>query len=77
MQGGKTLDFAGSSETFIGWYSGKTTFVPLWERIEGAWLWTLGSLMEGHNWFLNQFVEIPRRSTVSLSASNLFWQKPV
>ncbi len=27
--------------------------------------------------FLNQFVEIPRRSTVLLSASYLFWQKPV
>ncbi len=24
----------------IGWKSGKTTYVPLWERMEGAWLWT-------------------------------------
>jgi hypothetical protein len=30
----------GSSETFIGWKSGKTTYVPLWDRMEGAWLWT-------------------------------------
>ncbi len=30
----------GSSETLIGWKSGKTTFVPLWDRIEGAWVWT-------------------------------------
>jgi hypothetical protein len=25
----------GSSETLIGWKSGKTTYVPLWDRIEG------------------------------------------
>ncbi len=31
----------GSSETLIGWKSGKTTYVPLWDRMEGAWLWTL------------------------------------
>ncbi len=24
-----------SSETFIGWKSGKTTYVPLWDRMEG------------------------------------------
>jgi hypothetical protein len=32
----------GPSETLIGWKSGQTTFVPLWDRMEGAWLWTLG-----------------------------------
>jgi hypothetical protein len=32
----------GSSGTLIGWKSGQTTFVPLWDRMEGAWLWTLG-----------------------------------
>jgi hypothetical protein len=31
----------GSSETLIGLKSGKTTYVPLWDRMEGAWLWTL------------------------------------
>jgi len=31
----------GSSETLIGWKSGKTSCVPLWDRIDGAWLWTL------------------------------------
>ncbi len=31
----------GSFETLIGWKSGKTTYVPLWDRMEGAWLWTL------------------------------------
>jgi hypothetical protein len=31
----------GSSGTLIGWKSGKTTFVPLWDRMEGAWLRTL------------------------------------
>jgi hypothetical protein len=25
----------------IGWKSGKTTDVPLWDLMEGAWLWTL------------------------------------
>ncbi len=30
-----------SSGTLIGWKSGKTTFVPLWDRMEGSWLWTL------------------------------------
>jgi hypothetical protein len=29
-----------SSETLIGWKSGQTTYVPLWERMEGARLWT-------------------------------------
>jgi hypothetical protein len=31
----------GSSETLIGWKSGHTTFVPLWDQMEGSWLWTL------------------------------------
>jgi hypothetical protein len=26
----------GSSGTLIGWKSGQTTFVPLWDRMEGA-----------------------------------------
>jgi hypothetical protein len=30
----------GSSGTLIGWKSGQTTFVPLWDRMEGAWQWT-------------------------------------
>ncbi len=30
----------GSSGTLIGWKSGQTTFVPLWDRMEGACLWT-------------------------------------
>jgi hypothetical protein len=28
----------GSSGTLIGWKSGQTTFVPLWDGMEGAWL---------------------------------------
>ncbi len=28
----------GSSGTLIGWKSGQTTFVPLWDWMEGAWL---------------------------------------
>jgi hypothetical protein len=31
---------SGSSETLIGWKYGKTIYVPLWDRMEGAWLWT-------------------------------------
>ncbi len=30
----------GSSGTLIGWKSGQTTYFPLWDRMEGAWLWT-------------------------------------
>jgi hypothetical protein len=33
----------GSSGTLIGWKSGQTTFVPLWDRMEGEWLWTLNT----------------------------------
>ncbi len=33
----------GSSGTLIGWKSGQTTIIPLWDRMEGAWLWTLMS----------------------------------
>jgi hypothetical protein len=39
----------GSSETLIGRKSGKTTYVPLWDRMEGAWLWTQG---KGKEWLL-------------------------
>ncbi len=31
----------GSSGTLIGWKSGQTTFVPLWDWMEGPWLRTL------------------------------------
>ncbi len=34
----------GSSGTLIGWKSGQTTFVPLWDRMEGAWLRTQHSM---------------------------------
>jgi hypothetical protein len=36
----------GSSGTLIGWISGQTTFVPLWDRMEGAWLWTQGTFFK-------------------------------
>ncbi len=45
----------GSSGTLIGLKSGQTTFVPLWDRMEGAWLRTQvklpSSIFEphGHN----------------------------
>jgi hypothetical protein len=31
----------GSSSSLIGWKSGQTTYFPLWDRMEGSWLWTL------------------------------------
>jgi hypothetical protein len=43
MQGGKNWILpkrTGLSKTLIGWKSGKTTYVPLWDRKERAWLWT-------------------------------------
>ncbi len=47
MQGGKNRILpkyrsmqTGFSGTLIGWKSGQTTFVPLWDRMEGAWLRT-------------------------------------
>jgi hypothetical protein len=36
----KRLMHTGSSGTLICWKSGQTTFFPLWDRMEGAWLWT-------------------------------------
>ncbi len=49
MQGGKNwilpkemnANRSGSSKTLIGWKSSQTTYVSLWDRMEGAWLWTL------------------------------------
>ncbi len=42
----------GSSGTLIGWKSGQTTFIPLWDRMEGAWLWTPDiSLIWLMDWF--------------------------
>jgi hypothetical protein len=36
----------GSSETLIGWKSGKTTYVHLWDRMEGPVLfWTPAILL--------------------------------
>ena len=44
----------GSSGTLIGWKSGQTTFIPLWDRMEGAWLWT--------QYCFRQFQEIENRA---------------
>ncbi len=41
MQGGKNWILPG---TLIGWKSGQATFIPLWDLMEGAWLWTQESL---------------------------------
>jgi hypothetical protein len=45
MQGGNLIFRnrsmqTGSSGTLIGWKSGQTTYVPLWDRMKGAWQWT-------------------------------------
>ncbi len=37
----------GSSETLIGWKSWKTTYILLWDRMEGGWLWTRRKLLTG------------------------------
>ncbi len=48
----------GSSGTLIGWKSGQTTFVPLWDWMEGAWLRTLTISCHCQNpwycWFFTQ-----------------------
>ncbi len=31
----KEINETGSAETLIGWKSGKTIYVPLWDRMEG------------------------------------------
>ncbi len=43
----KTGMQTGSSGTLIGWESGHSTYVPLWDRMEGAWLWTLAISWNG------------------------------
>jgi hypothetical protein len=54
MQGGKNwillkeINATGSSETLIDRKSGKTTYVLLWDRMEGAWLWTLVRMSSSH-----------------------------
>jgi len=40
----KEIMQTGSSESLIGWKSGKTTYVPLMDRMGGTWLWTLEKL---------------------------------
>jgi hypothetical protein len=46
MQGGKNWILPKETNenrflhTLIGWKSGKTTYVSLWDRMEGACLWT-------------------------------------
>jgi hypothetical protein len=48
----------GSTEALIGGKSGKTTHVPLWDRIEGAWLWT--QMQGGENWILAKEINADR-----------------
>ncbi len=45
----------GSSGTLIGWKSGQTTYVRLWDRMEGAWLRTQGGRFH-YRWVVNSKV---------------------
>jgi hypothetical protein len=51
MQGGKNLNLPkeinanDSFGTLTGWKSGQTTYIPLWDRMEGVWLWTLATAL--------------------------------
>jgi hypothetical protein len=64
----------GSSGTLIGWKSGQTTFVPLWDRMEGAWLWTQVTIHLGaggesaHCLFFKPFILSGSLFTRSLTA---------
>ncbi len=71
MQGGKNwilpkeINANRISGTLIGWKSGQTTYFPLWDRMEGSWLWTLrrdhtieknycaGAVARLHNWTID------------------------
>ncbi len=86
MQGGKTVFCrkrwmqSGSSGTLIGLEIWSNHFCPsIWDRMEGAWLWTqtlppFGPI-EGHNWFFhisNQWESQKNRSALALSAKSSF-----
>jgi hypothetical protein len=65
----------GSSGTLIGWKSGQTTFVSIWDRREGAWLRTQGLYSETgfHNGMERKFVCSWRRPNC-ISQVTLFLQ---
>ncbi len=63
----KILMQIGSSGILIGWESGQTTFVPLWDRMEGAWLWTL-------NWPKIHFLFYMESCLCLLFRNNLYVQ---
>jgi hypothetical protein len=46
MQGGKNwiLPKYINANRFFWDSHGQTTYVPVWDRMEGAWLWTLAEL---------------------------------
>ncbi len=67
----------GSSGTLIGWKSGQTTFVPLWDWMEGAWLRTLYGVLYDfctvfctvRNWYTVIYSAEPRSFCMSLLAN--------
>ncbi len=50
----------GSSGTLIGWKSGQTTFIPLWDRMEGALLWTRSTTCNDDISFLSKIYYVRR-----------------
>jgi hypothetical protein len=60
----------GSSGTLIGWKSGQTTFVPLWDWMEGAWLRTQGWETLTPN--LDKII-LPRSQKILVCASKIYF----
>ncbi len=68
----------GSSGTLIGWKSGQTTFVPLWDRMEGTWLRSHAPSIRSHRgtkvvWSDFQPMRVPEEPV----CIQLFRQNPV
>ncbi len=64
----------GSSEPLIGWKSGKTTYLPLWERMEGSWLWTQPVLIFPSWWNERQKSAIATLCVYSVEAPPRIYQ---
>ncbi len=63
----------GSSGTLIGWKSGQTTFIPLWDRMEGAWLWTgRGKLRTRDNLLMGEGTGVEPNHTTSIRPQENF-----
>jgi hypothetical protein len=56
--------------TLIGWKSGQTTYFPLWDRMEGSWLWTLGAHSIQNFHFLLISMAVPFLSLFKVTLQN-------